>query len=144
MRVSNVLLVSLILGCGGGGSGDAYGPAGPGSGTGTGTGTGTGSGSGTNPSASATVTMQAGDDGYGSATFSFAPATVTITSGGSVTWTHDGSAVTHNVTFESAPGVPANVANMSAGQASRTFNTAGSFSYSCTNHAGMAGTVNVR
>jgi plastocyanin len=32
---------------------------------------------------------------------------------------------------------------MIAGSASRTFSTAGTFGYQCTNHAGMSGTVTV-
>ncbi|HEX6050384.1 MAG TPA: plastocyanin/azurin family copper-binding protein [Gemmatimonadaceae bacterium] len=89
--------------------------------------------------------MRATDDGYGYSTFSFNPASVTITRGGSVTWTHDGAAATHNVTFTGATsGTPANIGNISSGNASRTFNTAGSFSYHCTNHQSMTGTVVVQ
>lgn len=143
MRMSNVVLAVLVLGCGGGG-GDGY-PSGPGTGSGTGSGPGTGSGSGGgNPSATATVTMRMSDDGYGTATFSFNPASVSIARGGTVTWSHDGAAAVHNVTFAAAAGAPADAGNISTGSVSRTFNTAGSFSYQCTNHPGMTGAVTVQ
>ena len=144
MRLSYVVMAVVLVGCGGGG-GDGY-PTGSGNGNGgNGNGTGSGSGTGTNPSPTATVTMRATDDGYGSSSFSFNPSSVTITRGGSVTWTHDGAAATHNVTFNSgASGTPANVGNLSSGNASRTFSTAGTFSYHCTNHNGMTGTVVVQ
>jgi plastocyanin len=137
MRVSKVLLAVIVLGCGGGGGDGGYGgPTSPG--TGTGTGTGAGGGAGT----SASVSVRTTDDGYGSTTFAFSPTSVTITRGGTVTWTSEGGVV-HNVTFASATGAPANIPNIAA-NASRTFGTAGSFSYSCTNHSGMTGTVVVQ
>lgn len=142
MRFSYVFMAVVLVGCGGGG-GDG-GPTGTGTG-GNGSGNGPGSGTSTNPSATATVTMRATDDGYGSSSFSFNPSSVTITRGGSVTWTHDGAAATHNVTFSSSTsGTPANIGNLSGGNASRTFTTAGSFPYHCTNHQGMTGTVVVQ
>jgi plastocyanin len=85
--------------------------------------------------------MRTVDDGYGYTSFSFNPTSVKIARGGTVTWTHGGGSVVHNVTFSPATGAPGNVANLASGDASRTFGTAGSFSYSCTNHTGMAGTV---
>jgi plastocyanin len=139
MRMSYVLLAVVAIGCGGGGGSDGYGT---GPGTGTGTGTGTGSGTGT-ASGTASVAMQQSDDGYGTATFSFSPSTVTVTKGGIVTWSNAAGTVAHNVTFSSA-GSPANVGNMTSGSASRTFNTAGTYSYSCTNHPSMTGTVTVQ
>jgi plastocyanin len=47
---------------------------------------------------------------------------------------------THNVTFSGA-GAPSGIPNTSSGTVRRTFNTAGTFDYSCTLHAGMVGTV---
>lgn len=47
------------------------------------------------------------------------------------------------MTFTPANGVPANVANLATGTASRTFATAGTFEYQCTNHVGMSGSVTV-
>ena len=139
MRVSYVLLAVVAIGCGGGGGGDGY-TTGPGTGPSTNPGTGGGTGTATG---SASVAMRQSDDGYGSATFSFAPGAVTITKGGTVTWTNEAGAVAHNVTFTTA-GAPSNVANMTSGSATRTFDAAGSYSYHCTNHSSMTGTVTVQ
>jgi plastocyanin len=74
---------------------------------------------------------------------SFNPATVTITVAGMVTWTNN-AGIDHNVTFNQATGVPANIPNFSTGSASRSFASAGAFAYQCTLHAGMNGTVVVQ
>ena len=141
MRLSYVVLAVLAIGCGGGG-----GDAGPTSNNGNnpGGGTGTPPGGGTGASGSAAVAMRQTDDGYGSAVFSFSPTSVTLTRNGTVTWSNEGGTTAHNVTFAAATGVPANVANMTSGTATRTFATAGTFSYQCTNHAGMSGQVIVQ
>ena len=69
----------------------------------------------------------------------FVPATVTIPRTGSVDWALGFS---HNLTFSTA-GAPANAptCNDATCNVTRTFNTAGTFNYSCTNHAGMNGSV---
>jgi plastocyanin len=143
MRLSYVMLAVAVIGCGGGG-GDGY-PTGNSGGNNTG-GTGnTGGGSGTGTAgATASVSTTQSDDGYGTAVFAFSPASVTITRGGTVTWTNESSTVVHNVTFSTA-GSPTNINNFtsSAGSVSRQFNTAGTYSYSCTNHTGMTGSVKV-
>ena len=142
MRLSYVMLAVAVLGCGGGG-GDGYttGPTGGTNSGGTG-GTGGGAGSGT-AGATASVSATQTDDGYGAAVFAFAPAGVTIAVNGTVTWTNGGS-TPHNVTFSTA-GAPANISNFTSasGSVSRTFTTAGTYSYQCTNHAGMTGMVRV-
>lgn len=86
--------------------------------------------------------MTTSEDSYGYETSSFQPGLVTIKVGGSVTWTYDGT-TTHNATFSPAPGAPANVPNGRTGSVSRSFPTEGEFTYSCTNHSGMDGTVRV-
>ena len=140
MRERLVLLAAAIaLGCGGGGGGGDAAPTAPGTG-----GNGPGAGGAGSPSGSATVSMRTTDDGYGYTSFAFSPTSVSITRGGTVKWAHDGNAAVHNVTFAPATGAPANVSNLSSGEASRTFNTAGTYSYSCTNHTGMTGTVVVQ
>ncbi len=83
--------------------------------------------------ASATVTTGAAD---------FNPAEVYLTLGGTVTWNI--GAVSHNVIFNKVTGAPEDIGVMRNTQVSRTFNTAGSFPYDCTLHAGMTGTVNVK
>jgi plastocyanin len=47
------------------------------------------------------------------------------------------------VTFSST-GAPGNIGNFTTGSSARTFPNAGTFSYQCTNHAGMSGTVTVQ
>jgi plastocyanin len=134
MRMSYVLLAVVAIGCGGGGGGDGY-TTGPG----TGTGPGAGAAAGT-----ASISMQQSDDGYGTAVFSFSPGSVTIAKGGTVTWTNEAGKVAHNVTFAATTGAPANIPNMTSGSNSRSFAASGSYSYQCTNHPGMNGTVSVQ
>jgi plastocyanin len=74
----------------------------------------------------------------------FSPATVTIATGGSVTWQFTGS-TRHNVTFSGTAPTGGNIPDTDAGgSASRTFGAAGTYSYSCTRHSGMNGTVVVQ
>lgn len=144
MRLSYVFLAVAVIGCGGGGGSDY--PTGTGTGNGTGTGTGTGSGTGTGTgtaSPNASVAINKTDDGYGYDVFSFAPPSVTISKGGTVTWTNAGTGTAHNVTF-SGTGAPSNAGNFSSGSVTRTFENTGTFSYQCTNHPGMNGTVTVK
>lgn len=86
------------------------------------------------PSPSASVTLRAA---------TFDPTSVTITRTGTVTWNNT-SGVVHNVTFTAATGAPANIGDHSSGSNQRTFDTVGNFAYSCTNHAGMNGSVSVQ
>jgi plastocyanin len=67
----------------------------------------------------------------------FDPATAAVARTGTVSWTF--GTVTHNVTFGSAAGAPANIANVSSTTVSRQFNNAGQFDYTCTLHQGMNG-----
>jgi plastocyanin len=74
----------------------------------------------------------------------FAADSVLIGASGQVTWTWAGTvAPGHNVTF--IGGAPANCATATAAgtTCTRTFPTAGTFAYSCTNHPGMNGKVTV-
>lgn len=76
----------------------------------------------------------------------FNPANVRVAVGASVTWNWV-SPVTlgHNVTFGTA-GAPANcgTTNVNGSSCTRSFSTPGVLNYTCTNHAGMDGTVTVR
>ena len=75
---------------------------------------------------------------------SFSPDTVKIAVNGSVTWTFtSGGNSPHNVTFGTPP-TGGNIGNTTTGAATRTFATAGRFTYQCTLHAGMNGAVIVR
>jgi len=73
----------------------------------------------------------------------FSPGSAVIQSGGTVTWTWAGQNI-HNLTFGGGPTPqPANQGNQVTGTAQRTLTTVGSYSYSCTNHFNMNGTVRV-
>jgi plastocyanin len=74
---------------------------------------------------------------------SFNPASAVVQTGGTVTWTWTGAS-SHNVTFTSGPTPhPANLGDRTTGTDSGTFTTVGTHGYTCTNHAGMNGTVTV-
>jgi plastocyanin len=70
----------------------------------------------------------------------FAPSSITVAPGTIVTWTWSEGSSVHNVTFsDGASG------DKGAGATyQKTFPTAGTFSYQCTIHAGMSGTVRVQ
>lgn len=78
----------------------------------------------------------------------FTPADVTIKAGGTVTWVFQSLA--HTVTFnQPAPaGTPADLGTVASPYSntkiSRTFTTAGTFSYHCSIHPGMTGVVHVQ
>lgn len=75
---------------------------------------------------------------------SFNPDTVKIAVNGSVTWTFSsGASSPHNVTFDSQLAAE-NIDNTTTGGVTRTFATAGRFTYRCTRHPGMDGAVIVR
>jgi hypothetical protein len=67
----------------------------------------------------------------------FTPNSVTVAVGGTVTW---GFAIEHNVLFSGA-GAPQDIGVTGSGSVARVFNTAGTFPYTCSLHAGMSGTV---
>lgn len=94
--------------------------------------------------ASATVTVTpAGSAGGSTVTTpneTFSPGTLSIVPGSTVTWEISGA--THNVTFTGPAPAGGNVPDTQPGaSASRTFDTAGTYAYQCTRHAGMSGTV---
>lgn len=71
----------------------------------------------------------------------FTPDSVNVPLNSSITWEWQGTTLLHNVTFAAAAGKPNDIPNATSGSASRTFNTAGTFNYQCTNHPGMTGKV---
>lgn len=71
----------------------------------------------------------------------FAPASNVVDQGTTVTWTWLGSNQ-HNVTWNESN--PPNSPTQASGTFSRTFSTAGEFSYFCSIHVGMTGLVTVR
>ena len=100
--------------------------------------------------------LSCGGDGYGpsngggnndvnsvnaSPSLVFAPNLIQVQRGGSVKWVF--GTVEHNVTFAATTGAPANIDGSINTEISRTFNTAGTYTYQCTLHQGMSGTVSV-
>lgn len=130
-----LLLALLLAACGGGGGG----PAGPAAAQPPGAPNPPSQGP---PPASATIAMTTSNDIYGESVSQFAPSSVTIARNGTVTFSN-ASGVSHNVTFVSVAGAPAHVDDHSSGSTTRTFPTAGTFAFACTNHLGMNGSVTV-
>jgi plastocyanin len=69
----------------------------------------------------------------------FNPPTAEIARGGTVTWTFQ--TLAHTVNFDPTNNVPANIPASTSTSVSRTFPAAGTFTYQCTIHGGMTGTV---
>ncbi len=125
MRPSLMILplAAAILACGG--SSDSTGPSGGGGGG--------GGGGGAGPVATTAVEMK------GSA---FTPSAIKVASGATVTWTNS-DGIDHNVTFDGAA-VPAS-GNFSTGNKALTMPAAaGTYTYKCTLHPGMSGSVLVQ
>jgi len=118
-RVMAVAALAVAAGCGGGS------PMAPGDNGTTGGNTGGGGGS--------TSSSIAVGDNF------FNPNATTVAVGTTVTWTWS-TGTTHNVTFADGP----SSGNKSGGTYARTFNTAGTFSYQCTIHPGMVGSIVVK
>ena len=72
---------------------------------------------------------------------SFSPSDVDILSGGTVNFSWSG--VTHNVTWQATPASVPNITDRSTGTVPVTLNQAGTYSYHCTLHPGMDGTITV-
>jgi len=77
--------------------------------------------------------------------FNFSPATLTsIPVNTTITWDWGtGPTATHNVTFDVVGGEPANIPNRTAGSVPRQFTSTGTFTYHCSIHASMQGSVQV-
>jgi plastocyanin len=69
----------------------------------------------------------------------FNPRTVTISAGQTVVWKFDDGGVAHNVTFGSFRSP-----DRTSGTYEHTFATPGVYTYQCTIHSGMGGTVIVK
>lgn len=120
-----------FLACGGGGGGGGQTPTGPNP-----------PGGSSGAAANASVSMSSGTDPYGYETNVFNPSAVTIRRNGTVTWINP-TGIAHSVTF-STSGAPANIASHTSGSTVRTFPTSGTFSYVCSNHPTMTGSVTVQ
>ncbi|HEY9722042.1 MAG TPA: plastocyanin/azurin family copper-binding protein [Oscillatoriaceae cyanobacterium] len=75
--------------------------------------------------------------------FAFSPANVTVMRGGTVTWTNQDS-VGHSATSDTAGGFDTGVIAHGNTSPGVTFNTAGTFTYHCSVHPSMHGTVTVQ
>jgi plastocyanin len=73
----------------------------------------------------------------------FVPNAVVASVGDSVAWQWQGTATMHTIDFAAVAGAPANEPGRTSGVVWRVFPTAGTFSYQCTIHQGMTGTVSV-
>ena len=91
--------------------------------------------------ASSASTKPAASSSVSIADMAFSPAAITVKKGTKVTWTNNDSTA-HTVTADSGSG-PAS-GNLTNGQSySFTYDTVGTFSYHCSIHPDMTGTVTV-
>lgn len=125
-----VLVLALLVACGGGG-----GPGGGNSGDPTSPYTTPGTPTGGTPS---TPSVPATNEIIGTASNAFNPTSLSVAKGTTVTFTFQAE---HNVNFDAVTGAPANIATQSSGSVARAFSTAGTFGFNCTLHSGMRGTV---
>jgi plastocyanin len=85
----------------------------------------------------------AADQVNATASLAFDPSTLTTQVGHAVTFAF--GSVGHNVFFDAAAGAPSDISGVNANTSvARTFNTAGTFTYTCHIHPGMHGTVVVQ
>lgn len=91
------------------------------------------------PSPGTTVSIVSGASTM--TTTAYAPNPITVSVGGTVTWVNNDN-TTHTATGNDGLFDTGNIAP--GASYSRTFTSAGSFAYHCTQHPGMVGTVNVQ
>jgi plastocyanin len=72
----------------------------------------------------------------------FCPTSIVVQVNDSVTWTWVGAA-SHNVTFTGTAPPLGSISSRISGSIARKFTVAGSYNYTCTNHANMNGSVTV-
>jgi plastocyanin len=109
---------------------------------------GGGSSSSSSGSSSSSSSSSSGGGGAASSSakdtiknFAFDPDPVTVKAGGTITWTNEDSAA-HNVVFDDKS--VKSIKNLDQGQSGKvTFDKAGTYSYVCTYHSGMKGSVTV-
>ena len=134
VRFAELVLFALVVAsCGGGGT-DPAPPAGNNNNTTTNNPPG---GTGNPPAGAPTSANVTVTDNV------FTPSSVTVARNGTITWTwsNSGYGTAHNVTFDGGGG---SSGDKTDGTYERTFATAGTFSYRCSNHPPMTGTVIVQ
>lgn len=112
---------SILAACGGSGGGGGYNG-------------GTGPGPVDNTCPDNTFCMRAS---------SFQPTALTVAKGATVSFTNS-SSVEHNVVFDSPPAGLADIGSITSGTVTRSFGTAGTFTFKCTLHDGMKGSITVQ
>jgi plastocyanin len=124
-KFSLVAMISVAAGaCGGGGGGYNSVPTTPYS----------------PPSSGGPSTTPVSDQVTAAATLAFDPGSLTTQVGHTVTFVFE--SVGHNIFFNAAPGVPADIPGVNANTSvTRTFDTAGTYSYTCHIHPYMTGTI---
>ena len=80
------------------------------------------------------------DDTVVIADMAFHPAELVVAADTTVTWTWDDGSIPHDVTFDDGPASPL----QDTGTWTRTFDRSGTYSYICSIHPQMTGTVVVR
>ena len=114
--------LAAVLACGGGS--DSTGPDG-----------GAGGGGATGPVATTSVAMSGSR---------FTPAAIRVAPGATVTWTNSDEGTLHNVKFAAAAGGIATPDFSTGSRSLQMPNAAGTYTYSCTFHTGMNGSVTVQ
>jgi plastocyanin len=100
-----------------------------------------GCGSSTSPSTNTGTSVSIVNGSSNLTTTAYSPNPVSISVGGTVTWTNN-DVTAHTTTGDDGSW---NSGSLAAGaKFSRTFPAAGTFTYHCTLHTGMVGTVTVR
>jgi plastocyanin len=97
------------------------------------TGSSGGGGGGGGGSTSSSITV---------ADFNFSPAQTTVPAGTTIVWSFSGPSP-HNVTFDNSS-ISSSGDQTNGGSFSKQFNAAGTYTYQCTNHYGMSGSITVQ
>ena len=97
----------------------------------------------TSPTSTTPSTPPVADQVAATASLAFDPSTLSITVGHTVTFRF--GSVGHNIYFDAATGAPADIPGVNSNSSvTRTFETAGTYTYSCHIHPYMQGTVVVK
>jgi hypothetical protein len=124
-KISSMVVIAILsvsIACGGGGGGD---------------------GGIVSPPAPPPPPPTCPDNTFCMRSASFSPTTLTVVKG-TVVGFQNNSSVEHFVVFDSQASGAADIGDITSGTVNRTFNTAGTFAFHCTIHAGMTGSITVQ